>query len=75
MADEAQKAVPVTKYEIARLDLAKGDTLVFKTPAFLLPETKQVLARQLMETFRGHQVLILDGGTSIEVLREPNGEA
>lgn len=66
MAIEAP--TPVTKYEIARLELKKGDTVVFKTPDELHPETRQTLIQQLSGCFPGHQILVLDRGTSIDVL-------
>jgi hypothetical protein len=66
-------AIDVPKYEIARLELKKGDTVVFRTPDRLAPDQQGYLLGQLKEAFPGHVILILERGMSIDVLKKNEG--
>lgn len=62
------------KGEIRTLTVKKGDVIVLSTPMKLSWDAAKRI-REIMETeFKGHQVVILDGGTSLEVLRTTNEE-
>lgn len=66
MADEAP--TPVTKFEIARLELKKGDIVIFRSPDQLSRDVRGFLLEQLKGAFPGHQIMILEHGQSLDVL-------
>ena len=51
------------------LRLRPGDIVVFTCPQHLSDEQRARASRQLDEVFVGHEVLILDGGQKLEVVR------
>jgi hypothetical protein len=65
-------------FQIATLDLSRGDTLVLKTTACLSRMQEERLRRQV-EGFldlkaRGIKTLILTHGMDIAVLKDPQGD-
>jgi hypothetical protein len=51
--------------EVKALQLAADDILVFRTPALLPREQAEELRAVLSERFKGHEILVITGGTDI----------
>lgn len=56
------------------LALQPGDVLVLRSEELIRPEFKLYLEKQLRRRFPEHQVIVIDGGVELMVLREePEG--
>lgn len=65
-------ALGIEEVRVARLE--PGDVVVLMAPERLNMEQADTLRERTAELFTGHRVAVLEGGVTLEVLRE-GGEA
>jgi hypothetical protein len=56
--------------QVQVLSIQPGDTLVLKSPSYLSREGKLKLAQNLKDVTGCEKVLVLDGGMTLEIVRE-----
>jgi hypothetical protein len=61
----------VTRFEIAKLELREGDSLVVKSDLHLSLEQRKYIEQSLRRFVPDHvKVIVLDSGLTLEVLRQ-----
>ena len=62
----------VTRFEIAKLDLREGDKLVVKTDMILNKIQVDYIKELWLRLVPSHEVIVLTGGMTVEILRNNN---
>ena len=66
---DTEKLAPIFE-AVQVLSLRPGDMLVFRAPGLLAEQQRLLIREQLETVFSGRRVLVIDGGSELQVVRE-----